>query len=92
MFLANQLETLRYFYGKGIHLYSQAVIYQQWFLIPIDWGNGFYTVCCFDPSGCQSNHWQNSTSIEDAIASGRELADRIILKMGAIGGVSEDLN
>ncbi|GAB4338047.1 MAG: hypothetical protein OHK0047_28110 [Leptolyngbyaceae cyanobacterium] len=35
---ANELDVLRQVYGAGIHLYHQGVMYEGWFLVPIDWG------------------------------------------------------
>ncbi|KOP24342.1 hypothetical protein AMR41_21685 [Hapalosiphon sp. MRB220] len=77
----NKINSLRGFYGKGIHLYTQGITYQGWFLVPVDWGNNNYTISCFCPSGTQYLDWRYYQSIEEAFAAGRELAEEIITRL-----------
>ena len=76
-----EVNFLRGFYGKGIHLYTQGIVYQGWFLVPVDWGNSNYTISCFCPSGTQYIDWCYYQSIEEAFAAGRKLAEEIITRL-----------
>jgi hypothetical protein len=78
---ANDLDSLQRVYGSGIHLYYQGVMYEGWFLVPIDWGKSSYTVCCFDPRGNEYLEWNHHSSIEKALQAGQELANQIISRV-----------
>lgn len=75
---ANELDVLRQVYGAGIHLYHQGVMYEGWFLVPIDWGEKAYTVSCFDPNGNQNLEWHHYSNVGVAIRAGQELVNQII--------------
>ncbi|MGA9379508.1 MAG: hypothetical protein WBV73_12135 [Phormidium sp.] len=77
----DDINSLRRFYGQGIHLYTQGLIYQGWLLIPVDWGENSYTISCLSPSGTQYIEWYNYRSLEDAIAAGRDLVESLIKEM-----------
>ncbi len=77
----DEINSLRGFYGKGVHLYAQGIKYQGWFLVPVDWGNSNYTICCFNPSGTQYLDWHYYQSIEESFVGGRDLAEEIIAEL-----------
>jgi hypothetical protein len=77
----NEINYLRGFYGKGIHLYQQGTVYQGWFIVPVDWGKDNYSISCFCPSGTQYLDWHYYQSIEEAFAAGRQLAEQIITRL-----------
>lgn len=66
------LTFLKCIYGGGIHLYTSGVLHEGWWIVPVDWGGGSYTVSCFDPRGTSYPDWQHYSSIEKAIAAGEK--------------------
>lgn len=80
----NQIKSLRGLYGKGIHLYNQGIMYQGWFLVPVDWGNNNYTISCFSPGGTQYLDWCNYQNLESAFIAGRELVEEIITRLTSV--------
>lgn len=69
---------LKRMYGSGIHLYTSGVLHEGWWIVPVDWGGGSYTVSCFDPRGTRYPNWQHYPSIAKAIAAGHEFIDQQI--------------
>jgi hypothetical protein len=76
-----KINVLRSFYGKGIHLYTQAIVYQGWLLVPVDWGNENYTISCFCPGGTQYIDWHHYHNLDDVFVSGRKLTEEIIRQL-----------
>lgn len=72
----NNATVLRRMYGGGIHLYASGILYEYWWIVPVDWGNSSYTVSCFDPRGTRHPDWQHHPTMEEAIATGKELVIR----------------
>lgn len=69
---------LKRMYGSGIHLYTSGVLHEGWWIVPVDWGGGSYTVSCFDPRGTRYPDWHHYPTIEKAIAAGHEFIDQQI--------------
>ncbi len=74
------LGLLERMYGSGIHLYTAGVLHEGWWIVPVDWGGGSYTVSYFDPRGTRYPNWQNYPSIAKAIAAGHEFVNHKILE------------
>lgn len=61
---------------QGNHQYINAVIYQGWWVVPVDCDQ-FYTFSCFDPRGTRYRFWQQYPSIEEAIGAGKRVVRQI---------------
>ncbi len=56
-----------------VYLYSQAIVYQNWLLVPVSLEEELYITCCFTPSGCFSLKTRPCSSIKKALIAGKQL-------------------
>jgi hypothetical protein len=74
---------LKQTYGGGIHLYSNGILHEGWWIVPVDWDGGSYTISCFDPRGTRYPNWNHYPSIENATAAGKEFVVQKITELSS---------
>jgi hypothetical protein len=62
--------------GSEIHLYNQAVVYQNWLLVPVNLEEELYITCCFTPGGYSFLKTSPYSSIKEALVAGKQLVRR----------------
>ncbi len=59
-----------------VYLYSQAVIYQGWLLVPVSLDEKLYITCCFTPGGYSGLKTRPYSTIKKALIAAKKLVRR----------------